>query len=828
MLMREILTTEEVMVPDGAVLVSKTDLRGKITFCNKAFVDISGYAEEELIGAPHNLVRHPDMPKAAFADLWATIKAGRPWDGIVKNRCKDGRFYWVRANVTPVVEKGEVTGYVSIRTRPDRQMVEDAAKLYAAIRDGTAGKIELREGRVFHPGTAARIMRYVNSIHGRLTALIVLLLAAAGAAGAAGSAGAKTLAGAVVIAAIPAALLLGRMTVAACVAPLGRLERHFTAIARSDLSHRIDAEATPEFGTTIALLRAMRARLAYATLENAELTQRAQIDLKREMLSLTNVLENEVEETVGEISHQAERLAEAATNLAMVAQELDAHSREVSKSVDTTAANVQTVAGATEQLEASSREITAQVMKSGEMAQAGSAKADEARANMSGLADATAQIGSVVTLIRSIAGQTKMLALNATIEAARAGEAGKGFAVVASEVKGLSVQTEDGIGKVSAQADLIGQTTQSAVSVVQSVAETIHQIDSVAGEVARAADEQRAATSEIMRSAAEAAQHTRLVADNVNEMLVGVHSTGETATLVNELSTRVSRDVNALQKRLFVILRSSVNGNRRTEERAVVALKFDARFGDQRVSGFTGDLSRHGALLITGQTTELGKRAGQIELEGVGTLDAEVINVSPVGVHLFFPSPSPEQMDAIDARSAEEAEIDKTRVEMAAGVGAKASEALSRALREGAIGIDELFDHDYQPMPGTDPVQVTAKYTEMAEKLFPPIIEPPLERDPKLVFCTVTDRHGYVATHNRKWSQPQRPDDPAWNAANCRNRRIYDDRAGILAARCTKPILSSYAREMGNGETVILKEADVPFKVGERWWGTVRTAYRLG
>src|ERR1700761_9048843 len=104
----------EVEVPAETVLVSKTDLHGRVTFVNQAFVDISGYSEEELVGAPHKIVRHPDMPKPAFADLWATVRTGRPWEGLVKNRCKNGSFYWGLANAPPVVEDGGTGGFLSI------------------------------------------------------------------------------------------------------------------------------------------------------------------------------------------------------------------------------------------------------------------------------------------------------------------------------------------------------------------------------------------------------------------------------------------------------------------------------------------------------------------------------------------------------------------------------------------------------------------------------------------------------------------------------------------------------------------------------------------
>ena len=100
------ITQREFLLDDGATLVSSTNLKSRITYCNPAFVAVSGYAREELIGQPHNLIRHPDMPAEAFRDMWATLEAGEPWTGVVKNRRKSGDHYWVRANVTPVIENG--------------------------------------------------------------------------------------------------------------------------------------------------------------------------------------------------------------------------------------------------------------------------------------------------------------------------------------------------------------------------------------------------------------------------------------------------------------------------------------------------------------------------------------------------------------------------------------------------------------------------------------------------------------------------------------------------------------------------------------------------
>ncbi|BCB27559.1 hypothetical protein SKTS_24450 [Sulfurimicrobium lacus] len=142
------VTQTEFVLPDGAMLVSKTDLKGVITYCNLEFIETSGFSERELLGAPHNLVRHPDMPPEAFDDLWNTLKAGKPWTGYVKNRRKNGDFYWVLANATPIWEGGKVAGYLSVRAKPSADAVREVAAVYRKFRAGQAGSLTIREGKV--------------------------------------------------------------------------------------------------------------------------------------------------------------------------------------------------------------------------------------------------------------------------------------------------------------------------------------------------------------------------------------------------------------------------------------------------------------------------------------------------------------------------------------------------------------------------------------------------------------------------------------------------------------------------------------------------------
>jgi methyl-accepting chemotaxis protein len=132
------VTDREVVMKDGTILVTRTDTKGRITYANDDFVEISGFSRDELIGKNHNIVRHPDMPAEAFEDLWTTSKQAKPWKGIVKNRTKTGDYYWVEANVTPVFNNGQVVEYLSVRYAPSREQINAAESLYQQVQSKKA------------------------------------------------------------------------------------------------------------------------------------------------------------------------------------------------------------------------------------------------------------------------------------------------------------------------------------------------------------------------------------------------------------------------------------------------------------------------------------------------------------------------------------------------------------------------------------------------------------------------------------------------------------------------------------------------------------------
>jgi aerotaxis receptor len=168
------VTHQEFVIPEGVTLVSTTDLQSRITYCNPAFVAVSGFERDELIGQHHNLVRHPDMPAEAFRDMWATLASGTPWSALVKNRRKNGDHYWVVANATPVMENGQAVGYMSVRTKPTREQVQGAEALYARMRsEATSGsaRIALHHGRVVRTGLMGQLQRMAQLTLGKRIAI---------------------------------------------------------------------------------------------------------------------------------------------------------------------------------------------------------------------------------------------------------------------------------------------------------------------------------------------------------------------------------------------------------------------------------------------------------------------------------------------------------------------------------------------------------------------------------------------------------------------------------------------------------------------------------
>ncbi|MFL9892191.1 methyl-accepting chemotaxis protein [Paraburkholderia sp. RL17-381-BIF-C] len=460
------VTGHEYEYPSSNMLVSATDLTGRIQYCNPAFIAVSGFTRDELIGQPHNLIRHPDMPREAFADMWATIRDGRPWTALVKNRRKNGDHYWVQANVTPVVEKGTVVGYLSVRVKPERDAVRAAETLYARMRAGEARGIRLRRGVVVRTG-----------LLGRLQALMRLPVATRAAAGYAITLLALLLTGLVAwegTPPVPFWIAFGVTAVVSIVswqmlkrqlaAPISDMSGFATRLAAGDLTADLQIARHDDLGEVLQALNQLKANLAAIVYD-----VRAQI---------TGMLDNAREISSGNVD-LARRTELQAASL-----------QETAATMEELTTTVQANADATVRALDLARDAQAAAAVGGKIA-------GQVEQTMAGITAASQRIADITSVIDGIAFQTNILALNAAVEAARAGEAGRSFAVVASEVRMLAQRcaasskeiksvVEASTTEVAAGTELVARTT----SQMRVIDEAVGRVSSIIVEVANASSEQ--------------------------------------------------------------------------------------------------------------------------------------------------------------------------------------------------------------------------------------------------------------------------------------------------------------------------------------------------
>jgi aerotaxis receptor len=441
-------TDREMLLPEGLIIYSQTDLKGIIIEANSAFAELSGYAVEEMLGKPHNLVRHPDMPKEAFADMWKSLKAGRPWQGVVKNRRKDGGFYWVVANVSPVRENGQIVGYQSLRRAPTRNQINAAAAAYQRIQNGDHS-IRVEDGRAV-PVRSAFVQRAIRpDLQIQRAGVLAFFAALNGIAFALwgqGSAFFKT----------ETEIIFGLSALLAADVLFKILPgiRRDLRLQEAYLDHML---STGDFTASINLDDQDRAGKIACKLvlmmswvqSTIQCIQDAVVPVQEDTAKILKAIQ-EIDEAVTSQNMATSSVAAAST-------ELDLTIREVSQNLQTTESAV----SETGRRASGGAEVS---QRASERIQSLASTIKGASVEVEALGASSAEVGTIAGVIREIADQTNLLALNASIEAARAGEAGRGFAVVANEVRSLADRTMKATAKIDSLIEQIRGDSDRAIT----------------------------------------------------------------------------------------------------------------------------------------------------------------------------------------------------------------------------------------------------------------------------------------------------------------------------------------------------------------------------
>ncbi|MRT55142.1 PAS domain S-box protein [Enterobacteriaceae bacterium RIT693] len=456
------VTQQEHLLRDGEALMSTTDIHSHITYANSAFIKACGFTEQELMGEAHNLIRHPDMPPEAFADMWATLQQGDSWTGMVKNRRKNGDFYWVRANVTPVYHGGELTGYISVRTVPEREEVTASEALYRAVREKRAGHLRFFKGLVIRRGwkSVLSVFQHFSLFHRLCGALGMAALAVCTMPLMHVNSVWQTLLTVVLLA------LLGGFLQQQVVRPVKTIVRQMQKIVSGQKTGLIQFNRVDEIGLMMRLVN-------------------------QSGLNLRSL----VDDVGGQVS-----------GIGGISQQLASSSRAMSERTDDTYAQLQQTAAAIEEISGAVEQTADSAAQTSQMADRASQNALEGEqmmkrtlTMMESMAEASEHIVEIISVIDKIAFQTNILALNAAVEAARAGVSGRGFAVVAAEVRNLAQHSASAAKEIKTLIDRNAASVSSGVAEVKSaekhISEMAEEIVRMAGLIREIGDATREQTS---------------------------------------------------------------------------------------------------------------------------------------------------------------------------------------------------------------------------------------------------------------------------------------------------------------------------------------------
>jgi aerotaxis receptor len=510
------ITNVEYVLKDDEAPTSRTDVQGNITYVNQDFVNISGFSEAELIGAPQSIVRHPDMPEEAFADFWRTIKSGKPWTGLVKNRSKNGDHYWVEANASPIIENHKIVGYTSVRAKPGREQVQAADSAYRAIKAGDKG-LEIHEGRAIRRSPFQRLgVLMTLSIKAKLlltSASVSLLFLLTGVLSWLATTGdSPQFADWSLALSVLGVLLGGVFGLMACrgiVKPMDRVRQDIQRMSSGDLTGRVEISGDDEM-----------ARLAQSL----------------------RILQLNIKWLIGQIREATTFVNMGAGEIATGNADLSARTESQASSLEETASSMEELTSTVKQNAEGARHASKLVLSTADIAVKGGEVVGQVIDTMGSIKDSSKKIADIIGVIDGIAFQTNILALNAAVEAARAGEHGRGFAVVATEVRNLAQRSASAakeikmlIGDSVEQVEMGRKLVDEAGEAMDDIVTSVQLVADIISGTADASQEQSAGIEQVNQAVGQMDEITQQNAALVEQAAAASESLQEQAMKLAQL-----------------------------------------------------------------------------------------------------------------------------------------------------------------------------------------------------------------------------------------------------------------------------------------------------